>query len=214
MKFSFFSPKVLIYLRVAQAICAIIVLGCTANTTSVASFGANNFLLFASLWTILEICFLTFIHPRWLPDASDHRNTTLPPFALEVVTDIFWFAGFIALAAVFGGAQCSGTYEDISWATTGTWCQTTKVSIAFGAISWALFAASSVYYGRPVFAGRAFFNRSATPAAAATNDVEKGIDEPATVVSTTLPAATTAEEIEMSEIAAPAAVDELAVESK
>lgn len=70
-----------------------------------------DFLLFNSIWTILVSAFLIF-----LPLMSARRgvtsksNTWISPvtLTLNILTMIFWLAGFAALANLFGGFVLTG----------------------------------------------------------------------------------------------------------
>jgi hypothetical protein len=54
-----------------------------------------NFLIFCSVWSILTVAFLV-LSPRYDADGR-HVGHKLTILAVEAVTAIFWFAGFIAL---------------------------------------------------------------------------------------------------------------------
>jgi Membrane-associating domain len=56
-----------------------------------------NFILFCAVWTLLAVAFLVFT-PMFAPTAA-HKFGIL---ALEVLTTIFWFAGFIAFGSLLG----------------------------------------------------------------------------------------------------------------
>lgn len=68
--------------------------------------GSNNFLLFCAVWSLLiALPYLTF-SLKYYPKAA-HKFAIL---GVEFVTMVFWFAGFIALAAYVGTflAVCGG----------------------------------------------------------------------------------------------------------
>ncbi|KAF8188866.1 marvel domain-containing protein [Mycena galopus ATCC 62051] len=115
-------------LRVAQALLALGVLITTAfvanqyDTPGGGSPSQVNFLLFASVWTlVLALPYLTFSY-HYFPDAAHKFGI----FAAEFVTMVFWFGGFIALAVfttdflgcsapVCGAAQAATTLAAIEW---------------------------------------------------------------------------------------------------
>ncbi|KAJ6540294.1 membrane-associating domain-containing protein [Mycena capillaripes] len=115
-------------LRVAQALLALGVLITTAFIANQYDMGGGgspsqvNFLLFASVWTlVLALPYLTFSY-RYFPDAAHKFGI----FAAEFVTMIFWFGGFIALAVfttiflgcsapVCGAAQAATTLAAFEW---------------------------------------------------------------------------------------------------
>ncbi|MCJ1388845.1 hypothetical protein MMC18_001695 [Xylographa bjoerkii] len=143
------NNKVLLPLRGVAVLFTIIELGLTAYGVSVyngcyildgfeycQTFGAINFLLFASLWSLLVLAYLLatlrfgrFSHP-------------IASFVLLLVTALFWFAGFIAVA-VFTGGGCGGDRA----------CQTLAAAAAFGAFLWIIFLVDAVFAGMAAFGG-------------------------------------------------------------
>ncbi|KAF2755083.1 hypothetical protein EJ05DRAFT_503395 [Pseudovirgaria hyperparasitica] len=85
-----------------------------------------NFLIFCCAWTILALAYL-IVAPARFPKAA-HKFGIL---GAEFLTMIFWFAGFIALAAYLGDRWCIGTV-----------CNCAKAGVAFAAFLWVLFAAT------------------------------------------------------------------------
>ncbi|KAI9689384.1 MAG: hypothetical protein M1822_010035 [Bathelium mastoideum] len=121
-------------LRIAQAVFAIIVLGLTAYVANwwggywrAMSPSEINFLIFASVWSILALIYLV-VAPWKFPVAA-HKFGIL---AAEAVTMIFWFAGFIALAVFLSDRVCFGHV-----------CSAAKAAAAFAAFEWAVFAATT-----------------------------------------------------------------------
>jgi hypothetical protein len=108
-------------LRAAQGVLAIIILGLTAYDVSIWSPSETNFLLFCSIWTILALVYL-IVAPAQFPTAA-HKFGIL---AAEVVTMIFWFAGFIAEAALLGDTECH----------RGSVCRSMQAATVFGAFEW------------------------------------------------------------------------------
>ncbi|KIW04056.1 uncharacterized protein PV09_04874 [Verruconis gallopava] len=119
-------------LRVAQGVLTIIILGLTAYDVSIWSPSETNFLLFCSIWTILALAYL-IVTPGRFPTAA-HKYGIL---GAELVTMIFWFAGFIAEASLLGDTECH----------KGTLCRTMQAATVFGAFEWLLFAATSLMAG-------------------------------------------------------------------
>ncbi|MCJ1232099.1 hypothetical protein MMC14_000048 [Varicellaria rhodocarpa] len=115
-------------LRATQLLFAIISLGLDASFANwynthraMASPSQVNFLVFTSVWTILATVYLT-LTPMYMPRAA-HKFAIL---AIEAITMIFWFAGFIALAVFISGLLlCSGTA-----------CKIAQAGTVFGAFEW------------------------------------------------------------------------------
>jgi hypothetical protein len=108
-------------LRAAQGVLAIIILGLTAYDVSLWSPSETNFLLFCSIWTILALAYL-IVAPARFPTAA-HKFGIL---AAEVVTMIFWFAGFIAEAVLLTDLGCH----------RGTLCRSMQAATVFAAFEW------------------------------------------------------------------------------
>ena len=83
-----------------------------------------NFLLFCSVWTMLNVVLLT-ISPKYFPEII-HKWAAL---AVEVITMIFWFSGFISLAVMLSG------YGWTNWCR-GSVCQSMRAATVFGAFEW------------------------------------------------------------------------------
>ncbi|KAF2840285.1 hypothetical protein M501DRAFT_1002605 [Patellaria atrata CBS 101060] len=131
MAFNFTLP-----LRIVQILFSVIVLGLLAYVANwwnqfwwTSSPSEINFLIFCSIWTLLALVYL-IIAPWKFPVAA-HKFAIL---GVEVVTMIFWFAGFIALAAFLGnGRECRGSV-----------CNSARAGVAFAAFEWLLFTATTV----------------------------------------------------------------------
>ncbi|KAL1311154.1 hypothetical protein AAFC00_001356 [Neodothiora populina] len=137
--------NILLPIRIAQAVLAIIVLGLTAYVTNWwhgywRSLGPDevNFLVFASVWTILALIYLVLAPMRFQKFA--HMFAIL---AVEAVTMIFWFAGFIALAVFLGDRICFGHI-----------CGSAKAACVFAAFEWVLFAVTTTLSALDVFGAR------------------------------------------------------------
>jgi len=134
----FFQPAEMNYalpLRIVQGVFAIIVLGLTAYVAN--WWGGHwhqfspsevNFLVFTSVWTLLALAYLIIAPARFATAA--HKYGIL---AAEAVTMIFWFAGFIALAAFLSDRVCFGSV-----------CSAAKAATAFAAFEWLFFAGSTL----------------------------------------------------------------------
>jgi len=122
-------------LRIVQGVFAVVVLGLTAYVANWWSdhwhqFSPSeiNFLIFASVWTLLALTYL-IIAPARFPTAA-HKFGIL---AAEAVTMLFWFGGFIALAAFLSDRICFGSV-----------CKAAKAGTVFAAFEWLFFAASTL----------------------------------------------------------------------
>ncbi len=135
-------------IRITQAIFAIIVLGVLAygiytsppsflTSTLLTPTAANdwsfysspsqvNFLIFASVWTLLAVAYLVIAPIRFRTAA--HKFAIL---AVEAVTMIFWFAGFIALACMLNDDWC-----DVRTGRWGRPCQAAIAGDVFAALEW------------------------------------------------------------------------------
>merc|ERR1712029_1165356 len=132
------APAIVLGIRGAQALFAIIVLGLTAYlvdqyTNPWASWSPHslNFMLFTSIWTLLAVAYLT-LAPTRFPRAA-HKFAIA---AVEFLTMLFWFASFIAVAVL---------WRDIYWGWTGhgTVHNTGIAAIVFAAFLWLLFLATT-----------------------------------------------------------------------
>jgi len=81
-----------------------------------------NFLLFSSVWSLLSIAYLTLVPLFLSHSVVNHKFGVL---GAEVLTMIFWFAGFIALAVFLGNRVCFGHV-----------CNIAKASVVFAGLEW------------------------------------------------------------------------------
>ncbi len=81
----------------------------------------NNFLIFTSLWTLLALIYLTL--SPWLFPRAAHKFAIL---AIEALTMLFWFAGFIALAVFLSRLLTCG----------GNACRSARAACVFAAFEW------------------------------------------------------------------------------
>jgi len=106
------------------------------------NFGTVNFLLFASLWSVLLLIYL--IIALRMPHIT-HLFVTV---ALLFITMIFWFAGFVALAVFLGSTingACSSGLGD---------CGVLDAATAFAAFLWLIFLIDTVFAAMAAFGGR------------------------------------------------------------
>ncbi|KIN01114.1 hypothetical protein OIDMADRAFT_54255 [Oidiodendron maius Zn] len=141
--------------RVVQFIFSIVVIGTegyVANRFDNYFLGTAPaevaFLIFCAVWTWLVLAYVIGA-PLVFPVAAHHYAVA----AVEIVTMIFWFAGFIALAANLG--WCPSGYHI-------TTCSAADAGTAFAAFEWVLFVFTSV-----VAVIAALGNRSSVKAEAA-----------------------------------------------
>lgn len=64
-----------------------------------------NFLIFASTWTIVSLAFLIIVPWKLAHTAVGNQRVLV---VAEVLTMIFWFAGFVALAVFLSDRLCFG----------------------------------------------------------------------------------------------------------
>jgi hypothetical protein len=144
----FDNRVVVLALRIAQAILCIITLGLTAygafhershtgysadrKCDIVADWWSNywhaispsqiNFMIFASVWTVLALVYLIIVPWRFSDTVAHHKFAIL---GVESLTMLFWFASFIALAVFLSDRVCFGHV-----------CSAAKAACVFGAFEW------------------------------------------------------------------------------
>ncbi|KAF1846452.1 uncharacterized protein K460DRAFT_367233 [Cucurbitaria berberidis CBS 394.84] len=130
------APAIVLGLRGVQVLLSIIVLGLAAYlvnslTTPWGTWSPHslNFMLFTSVWTLLAVAYLV-LSPTRFPRAA-HKFAI---GAVEFLTMIFWFAAFVAVAALWG---------DIWW-RRGTFYSCGVAAIVFSAFLWLTFVATTV----------------------------------------------------------------------
>ncbi|KAH8599247.1 membrane-associating domain-containing protein [Bisporella sp. PMI_857] len=149
-----FLDRFVLPIRVIQLIFAIAILGFTAYAADKwddwwDSPSEVNFLVFTSVWTLLAVIYL-WLAPIKFPAAA-HKFAIL---GVESVTMIFWFAGFIALAAFLDDINCR-------------WSRVCRVSIAatvFAAFQWVLFTITTVWAALHVWRTRGTHSTEPAPA--------------------------------------------------
>lgn len=141
ISFASFPNKPLFYLRIAQLAMAVIVLGLSAATISNSTYryrgvrysyssGTDNYSVFVAVWTLLAIPYLLLS-----PLIFEIAAYPLAFMIVELLSDVFWFAGWIALAAQWG---------PVGNCFSSSACKTGKASTAMSAITWLLFVASTI----------------------------------------------------------------------
>jgi len=140
------APALILIIRAVQAFLAILVLGLIAAVVNFfnevrGNSDACNFLLFCSIWSLLALAYLVggvimTSRPQWF-----HAYAVL---AVEAVTMIFWFAGFIAVA----------DFVRLLFNCIGSICGAAKAAAAFGAFSWVAWCASLFLAVRAYMANR------------------------------------------------------------
>lgn len=141
-------------LRIVQAVLAIIVLGLTGYVAHwwggywhASSPSEINFLVFSAIWTILALLYLG-LSPMFFPNAA-HKFGIL---AVEALTMLFWFAGFIALAVFLSDRVCFGHV-----------CNAAKAATVFAAFEWVAFAVTTVLATLHVLRTRGSANTKPAP---------------------------------------------------
>jgi len=140
--------NIVLVLRAAQALLALIVLGLSGyvvnwfrkHTFSEESPDEVNFLLFDGIWTLFLAVPYLVLSPIYFPAAA-HKYALI---AVDAVTMIFWFAGFIALAAELPSPKLC----------TGHVCDSMQAVTVFGAFEWLLFVATTVLVVLPIVRNR------------------------------------------------------------
>ena len=101
------------------------------GTSSSATLRTPQFVIFASCWTLLFILYL------FLTSATAYTRTDRPigrffnrsiAFAVDLLSAVFWFAGFVALALFCGSGPCNDGPIGV--------CATTITSTLLGVCIW------------------------------------------------------------------------------
>jgi hypothetical protein len=115
----------ILLLRVTQGVLAFIVLGVAAYVVDGydGAVDAANFLVFDSVWTFIALGYVV-VTPMFFPNF--HNRWAV--LGVEAITMVFWFAGFVALAAGIDRLRCDVRFQcPISAA---------RAAAAFGAFEW------------------------------------------------------------------------------
>ena len=131
------APAIVLGLRGVQVVLSIVVLGLTAYLVDAFStpYGnwsprSINFMLFTSVWTLLAVAYLV-LAPTRFPKAA-HKYAI---GAVEFLTMLFWFAAWVAVAALWGAGWAGGQ---------GTFYGCGVAAIVFGAFIWLAFVATTI----------------------------------------------------------------------
>jgi hypothetical protein len=145
--------------RIAQAVLGIIILGLIANTVHAFdhngdygfddSWHSANFLLFCSVWTLFIVVPYLVAAPMFAPQFAPIHVI----LAVDAVTMIFWFSGFIAVAAQIHSPSVCSHYN---------FCATAQGASALGAFEWLLFTGAAAMEVRAVIGSSGF--KSGAPA--------------------------------------------------
>lgn len=126
----------ILIVRIVQAALAIIVLGLSAATINGTEnrfysfyYNIDAYSVFCSVWTLLIVSYFIFC-PIYFKVVA----IPIAVLIIEIITNIFWFANWIALASLWGPGSCRGI----------SWCQTGKASIAFACFTWLAFVGSTI----------------------------------------------------------------------
>ncbi|KAF2682246.1 hypothetical protein K458DRAFT_391271 [Lentithecium fluviatile CBS 122367] len=125
-------------LRAIQALFSIIVLGLTAYIVDTAtnpwgswSPHSVNFMLFTSIWTLLAVAYLV-LTPTRFPQFA-HKFAIA---GVEALTMLFWFAAWVAVAALWGDWWEPARHGSI-WGSG-------VAAIVFGCFIWIAFVITTV----------------------------------------------------------------------
>ncbi|KAF1979103.1 hypothetical protein BU23DRAFT_147990 [Bimuria novae-zelandiae CBS 107.79] len=141
--------KILLGARGIQAVLAVVVLGLMAYVAS--WWGSHwramapvevNFLIFSPVWTILALVPLVVV-PLKLTSLATSTIGKFGLLVLEVLTMLYWFGGFIALALFLRDRICFGAV-----------CDMAKAGTALSAVSWLVWAGSVVISVVMIMRGR------------------------------------------------------------
>jgi len=135
----------LLPLRILQIVLSLIVLGTAGyvanwynSDTLTASPSQINFLIFVPVWSFITIAYLE-ITPVYAKRASH----PYAHFALEIITTIFYFSGFIALAVFLSKLlYCRGSV-----------CASARAAAIFSSISCATWVLTTILLGIEIFKG-------------------------------------------------------------
>lgn len=133
------TPQYFFFIRIAQFIFSIIILGLVGYTIDVAGSGSRsqlgevNFMVFCCIWTWLVIAYV-FVSTLWLPVAYN----MWVQLAAEVLATIFWLCGWAATAA--WAADWAPWFEGLTeWTTVAA-------AAGLGALIWILFMITTITF--------------------------------------------------------------------
>ena len=89
-------------------------------------------MVFNAVWTILVLIYLG-LAPRFFSRYAHVHAIT----ALDALTMLFWFAGFIALAVLYHDIVSVANFEFLSGCgVLGDYCGVSEAAVVFGAFEW------------------------------------------------------------------------------
>ncbi|KAF2688594.1 hypothetical protein K458DRAFT_400752 [Lentithecium fluviatile CBS 122367] len=103
-----------------------------------------NFMIFSPVWSLLALAALIVV-PWKMPYVAQNSGPKIGLLVLELVTTLYWFGGFIALAVFLNDRICFGTV-----------CSVAKAGTAISALNWVAWMATLV-----LGVVRLFFKRGA-----------------------------------------------------
>jgi hypothetical protein len=107
-----------------------------------------NFLIFSPIWSIVAL-FALIIVPWKMPHIAQATGPRIGLLVLELLTTLYWFGGFVAMAVFLNDRICFGTV-----------CSVAKAGTAISALNWVAWMATLV-----LAVVRLFFNKRAPIAA-------------------------------------------------
>jgi len=134
-------------LRGLQATISVIILGFTSYVANWWSKYWRDlspaeipFLLFSAVWTLLSLTYMVGASlSRFQGTKIANRYAIL---GADALTMTFWFGGFVALAVFLSARVCFGNV-----------CNVAKAGVAFAALQWLLFAATTGFTALQAFRG-------------------------------------------------------------
>ncbi|KAL9127812.1 MAG: hypothetical protein Q9217_003372, partial [Psora testacea] len=122
---------ILICIRAVQAVFAVIVLGLTGHVASYRDTPSEvSFLLFTSIWTLLALLYLA-LAPRFMSKIAN----VFAIVAVDALTMLFWFAGFVALAVFHRDLEdAAGFLSSDGCDALDNVCEVIEAAVVFGAL--------------------------------------------------------------------------------
>jgi hypothetical protein len=98
-----------------------------------------NFMIFSPIWSLLALSAIIAV-PKFFPSAVQNTGPKIGLLVLELITSLYWFGGFIALAMWLDDRICFGTV-----------CSIAKAGTAISAVNWAAWTVTLVAGGLAAF---------------------------------------------------------------
>jgi hypothetical protein len=109
-----------------------------------------NFMIFSPVWSLLALAALIVV-PWKMPYVAQNTGPKIGLLVLELLTTLYWFGGFVALAVFLSDRICFGTV-----------CSVAKASTAISALNWVAWMVTLV-----LSVVRVFFHKGASGAVTA-----------------------------------------------